>query len=188
MNHCHVELIEDPQWVSYSVDNRCSGTTFTGLCVVRTALDTCATVRNAMHGPASGDTASSCPVADLLMFHKPQVEFRGSYFMAQDNIEFGYGGLECTPNLKRYHSEVEINQSILKASLPSMIALFSTTLTERFTREYEIVNNAPGATLSGAPCLSWMTVIYELARQIELRPRATYGCSTDKMSIVSTLR
>lgn len=197
MNHCHTELIEDPQWVSYCVDNRCSfrDNIHGSVCRVHCTRhictgSSCSLIRQmaaytaSSSGSASGDTVSSCPVTDLLVFHKPQVEFRGSYYTPHDNIEFGYGGLECTPNLKHHHSEVEINQSVLNASLPAIVALFSTVLTERFTKEYDIVNNTPGAPASGGPVFSWMTEIYELARQLELQPRATFCCSRDKMTIV----
>lgn len=196
MNHCHIELIDDPQWVSYCVERECSfrDNVHGYLCRAHCTRHVCTGFSCAMVKQMATRTqyrtegVSACPVTDLLVFHKPQMEFRGAYYMPNrdDVLELGYGGLECESATGLCRTELEGNQIILKASLPAMIALFSTALSDRFAREYESQNNARGPpnVSSGAACSSWMTIVFDLAKEIELKPRAELSCRRDNTPIV----
>lgn len=128
----------------------------------------------------TGSSESSCPVADLLVFHKPQLEFKGPYYMSNrgDSIEMGYGAIEYEPGTGLCCSEVDRNHLILKASLPVMIALFSTALTEEFGRQYDIIDKS-----QGTPSFSWMAKIFELAEVIQFKTKPELRCSRE-MSLV----
>ena len=133
---------------------------------------------------------SSCPVTALLIFHKPQVEFRGPYYMPDrgDSIENGYGATEHAPVPVLCYSEEEeqdVNHLILKASLPAMISLFSTALTHRFGRQYEIVDKCQRSNTSpNTPSFSWMAKTFELAEAIQFTARPQLCCSREMSSVV----
>ncbi|KAE8277786.1 hypothetical protein D5F01_LYC24197 [Larimichthys crocea] len=134
----------------------------------------------------TGSSECSCPVVTLLDFHKPQVEFRGPYYMPDkgDSIEMGYGAIECQPDGPlSCVTEAEQNHLVLKAGLPVMVALFSTLLTKEFLSQYEMEERSQGLS-SNAPRSSWMARICELAEAIRLKPKPELPCSRDMASVV----
>lgn len=198
MNHYHIQLIEDPQWVSYCVENECSFRNHARgyVCQTHCSEHKCSAsgcsaveVMVARARRHAGPAEFSCPVVALLDFHKPQVEFRGPWYMpnAGDSIEMGYGATECEPHapLARAMTEAEENHLILKAAIPAMIALFSTLLTEDFARQYETVDESRSLyASSNAPCFSWMARICELAESVRLAAEPELPCSGDTASVV----
>lgn len=102
-----------------------------------------------------------------------------------DSIEMGYGAIEYEPETGLCCSEVDGNHLILKASLPVMIALFSTALTEEFGRQYEIIDKNQGVnTSSSTPSFSWMAKIFELAEVIQFKTKPELRCSGEMSSVV----
>lgn len=103
-----------------------------------------------------------------------------------DSIEMGYCAIECQPDGPLSSvTEAEKNHLVLKASLPVMVALFSTLLTEEFLRQYETEDKSQGLyASSNAPRSSWMTQICELAEAIRLKPKPELPCSRDMASVV----
>lgn len=130
---------------------------------------------------------SPCPVAALLVFQKPQLEFRGTYYVPAkgDPVEMGYGAMEHEPGTRLCDGELDVNHLILKASLPVMIALFSTALTDKFARQYETI--AKSQVLNNSwkdPRFSWPTKIFELAEAIQFAGKPTLHCSREMSSVV----
>lgn len=195
MNHTHIQLIDDPQWVSRCVENECSfrdhiqGYVCRTHCSRHICSDVSCSLIQTMVTRTRYQTnllESSCPVTALLVFHKPQVEFRGSYYMPDrgDSIENGYGAIEHAPVPVLCYSEEDSNHLILKASLPAMIALFSTALSHEFSRQYEIVDKSQRLnTLPNTPSFSWMAKIFELAEAIQFTAKPELSCS-EEMSLV----
>ncbi|KAJ8009919.1 hypothetical protein DPEC_G00069160 [Dallia pectoralis] len=155
MNHCHIELIGDPQWVTYCVENECSFRDHIQGYVCRTHCtrhvcsgSSCALIRTmaARTRYRTDSSEDSCPVAALLVFHKQQLEFRGAYYNPSggDPLEMGLGAIEHHPGPRVRCQETDNDHLILKATLPVTIALFSTVLTEEFGGQYDVVERGQG--------------------------------------------
>ena len=128
---------------------------------------------------------SLCPVAALLAFQKPELEFRGTYYKG-DTLEVGYGAMENNPGTHPCDMDLDVNSLMLKASLPVMIALFSTALSDDFARQYETINKTRGSNnSSNEPRFSWSTKIFKLAEVIQFAGKHTLHCTGDMASVVT---
>lgn len=196
MYHSHIQLIDDPQWVSYCVEKGCSFRDHIQGYVCRTHCSrhvcsgsSCSLIKNMVtHTRCQrGLSESSCPVVGLLLFHKPQLEFRGPYYIPDkgDSIQMGYGAIEYEPGTSLCYSEMDSNNPILKASLSVTLALFSTLLTKEFCRQYEIIDKSHGLNIStnNMP-FSWMAKVFELAEVIQFNTKPELHCSREMSSVV----
>lgn len=172
MDHYHTELIEDPQWVSHCVKNECSFRDHIQGYVCRTHCSkhvcsgsTCSLIRAMVTKSRYSSEPQQCPVVDLLVFHKPDVEFRGAYYTPGDT-EPGYGAMDTRKILG--YSDEDLFHLTLKSRLPVMIALFSTALTQEFTRQYDRINRTRIAN-TGVTCSAWMSTILQLAETAVLK-------------------
>lgn len=196
MNHSHIELIEDPQWVSYCVENECSFRDHIQGYVCRTHCSrhvcsgsSCSLIQTMVTRTRyqTGSFGSSCPVAALLVFHKPELEFRGPYYIPDkgDPVELGYGAKEYQPAKGVCCSDGDGDHIIIKASLSVIVALFSTALSEGFRTQYDIIDKSQGVnTSTGTPSLPWMAKIFELAEVIELKTKPELPCSLEISLVV----
>lgn len=191
-------LIDDPQWVSYCVEGACRFVSEAAgyVCRDHCARHVCSTagcnlLRNMVDWTKSEKAPSSeCPVEQLLVFHKPQVEFRSSYYMPtrDPGEEFGYGGLECESILNPASShDTDVNQIILTAAVPVTVALFSTILSPEFYEEYRHVHydRGPTSITSIGPLRSrWMTVTLSLGREVAVKSAYSMKCSREYLGVV----
>ena len=195
MHHCHIQLIDDPQWVSYCVENGCSFRDHIQGYVCRThcsrhlcSVSSCSLIKNMVAHTHRGPSESPCPVADLLLFHKPQLEFRGPCDIPERgaSIQTGYGAMEYEPGPSLRHWEMDSNDPVLKASIALALALFSTMLTPDFCRQYEIIDRSQGSNISTTNGMSvlWMAKVFELAELIQSNPEPELHCSREMSSVV----
>lgn len=191
-------LIDDPQWVSYCVENACTFSSSEALGHV--CHDHCS--RHVCSGPGCTLVRDmvdwtkrkrlpppECPVEQLLVFRKPQVEFRASYHMPSRDLslELGYGGLEFTSGQNTAPPRnTDLNQMILTASLPVTVALFATLLTRDFSDEYRHVHYDRGSTSTsiGVLCSPWMAITLSLAKEVAFRSAFPLRCSREHLSVI----
>lgn len=192
-------LIDDPQWVSYCVEQSCrfSSEAAGYVCRDHYSRHVCSTVgcnllRDIVDWTKRASAPSpECPVEELLVFRKPQVEFR-SMSSTDHGAESGYGGLEYNgPNAVTSRDE-DINHAILTATIPVIVALFSTILTPKFYKEYRLVhhNRGPSLTSTGVSQSLWMSKTLALTREIAFTSPFSLKCSRKSLEVIreATLR
>lgn len=190
-------LIDDPQWVSYCVEHACrfSSEAAAYVCRDHCSRHVCSTagcnlLRNMVDWTKRATAPpSECPVEQLLVFRKLQMEFRSSYYMPSRDPgeEFGYGGLECDNGLNAVSPrDTDANLSILTASVPVTVALFSTILTPQFYEEYRRVHHdrGPSITSTGVLRSSWMAMTLSLAREVAFMSAVSLKCSREALGVV----
>ena len=102
-----------------------------------------------------------------------------------NSIGPGYGGNKYETTRTISSSDVDGHALIVKASLPVMIALFSTVLTEEFGKQYSITEESQRLNTSSInTSFSWMTRIFELAEVIALDTNPELGYSIAMPSVV----
>lgn len=102
-----------------------------------------------------------------------------------DSIGPGYGGNTHEPNRTISSFDVDEHALIVKASLPVMIALFSTVLTEEFGMQYRITEESQRLNTSSTnTSFSWMTRIFELAEVIAFNANPELGYNIVMPSVV----
>lgn len=190
-------LIDDPQWVSYCVEHACrfSSEAAGYVCRDHCSRHVCSTagcslLRNMVDWTKRATAPpSECPVEQLLVFRKLQVEFRSSYYIPyrDHGAECGYGGVECDSGLNAVSPrDPDANQIILTASVPVTVALFATILTPQFHEEYQRVHHDTGSsiTTTGASRSSWMAATLSLAREVAFTSEFSLTCSREALGVV----
>ncbi|KAL4008346.1 hypothetical protein ACER0C_002198 [Sarotherodon galilaeus] len=200
VNLLSVGLIDDPQWVSYCVENACTFSSSSSEALGHVCRNHCS--RHVCSGPGCTLVRDmvdwtkrkrlpppECPVEQLLVFRKPQVEFRASYHMPSrdPSLELGYGGLEYMSGRNTAPPpNTDLNQMILTASLPVTVALFATLLTRDFSDEYRRVHYDRGSTSTsiGVLCSPWMDITLSLAKEVAFRSAFPLRCSREYLSVI----
>lgn len=174
MNHFHSMLIDDCQWVAHCVEARCSfvNTGYGYVCpwhntIHRCILGECALV-NGMTTLAD-DCGSSCLVAYSAAFRTPELEFNGSYYVANtDNAVEGYGSVHASQRVVSQTIDMEGHVPTLKAAVPALIALFATMETEEFRRDYQRIadNKSSWHCPHGSGHSPWTNVVIERTKRL----------------------
>lgn len=185
MFHFHTQITQEPDWVACCVEKQCSfgNHNCRYICPIHYSMHICSVsscfvIRAMVRQNCSHIESTECPVAALVTFRTPELEFRGPHD-TRASIEVGYSAPQCPSGAPGAGMETEGYHMLLKACIPITVALFSTLLTEEFKFEYDSIHwsKGPNRTL-------WMTKISESAKRIELEVKPKLYCSKDYSSVV----
>ena len=171
--HHHQDLHYSPEWTHMCLIYRCNfvqhGDAY--LCLEHSAVHICSpsSCRETTLMAHESLGPEGCPFVALLIFKKPQVEFRGpDYLPGNPGAEPGYSCPKhfCSRNWSKETSSIdgliEAREKLLKLSVPVLVALYRTLITSKFKAHYEVSssNNVSMKTKS------WMVLVSSRAKEM----------------------
>ena len=171
--------IEDPQWLSYCVDDQCSFQKQGSQCYTCVRHNskhtcngiTCKTVMEMSNRRKLNLDSSECHIAKLSAFRQVDVEYRDHFYNpGKHSCDRGYESIVCDFGERRGVPKRTSNYELLKSCVPALIALYSTIFSKDFLAVYVAVHKQQTLRDQGSGVVnttSWTRQILKLTTDFD---------------------